>query len=89
MGRSDTPCATIQAVSLPGNAPDTFAEPGLSLVWNVLRKFGEDIKRVENLKVATSTASQITAGGRWEAPTVALLRTIYDRTRLRDANDPR
>ena len=47
------------------------------------------IERVENLKVATNAASQITTGGRWEAPTVALLRTIYDRSRLRDANDPR
>ena len=47
------------------------------------------IERVENLKVATSAASQITAGGRWETPTFALLRMIYDRNRLRETNDPR
>jgi len=60
-----------------------------SLVWDVLREFREEIERVENLKVAAGAASQITAGWRWEAPAVALLRTIHDRTRLRDANDPR
>ena len=48
-----------------------------SLVRDVLREFREEIERVENLKVAAGAASQITAYGRWEAPTVALLRTMY------------
>jgi len=59
-----------------------------SLVWDMLRDIGEETEYVEKLKVADRDASQITAGRRWETPAVAFLPTTYDRTRLRDANDP-
>ena len=65
--------------------PAEKSDEMFSLVWNVLREFREEIEQVENLKVAAGAASQITAGRRSEAPAVALLRTIYDRTRIKMA----
>jgi len=54
--------------------PAEISDEMFSLVWVVLGTFGKEIERIENLKVAAGAASQITADGRWEAPTVALLR---------------
>ena len=68
--------AFLAYAALPMRVPTVIANQVLALVWNVLRDFGQEVQRAEDLKVTLRAAAQIGAGRTGKAATVVLFGTV-------------
>ena len=66
--------------------PAVVADQVLALVGNVLREFGQEVQRGEDLEIAAGAAAEVGAGRAGEAAAVVLLGTIDHRAVVAQAD---